>query len=61
MNLTNRRDFLKLAATAGMAAAAGKPKSLYADSQPVPGRVLAWRTTSLEKYQPVQSPPQWET
>ena len=61
MNVTNRRDFLKLAATASMAAAAGKPRSLCADAQHVPGTVRAWRTTSLEKYQPVQSPPQWET
>ena len=37
MNLTNRRDFLKLAATASAAAAAGKAKPLYADSQEVLG------------------------
>src|SRR5271154_3786308 len=60
MHTTNRRDFLKLAATAGVAAAAGRAKSLYADSQEVPGTVKAWRTTRLEKYQPVQPPPQWE-
>ena len=61
MNLTNRRDFLKLAATASAAAAAGKAKPLYADSQEVLGTVRAWRTTSFEKFQPIQSPPQWET
>lgn len=60
MHTTNRRDFLKLAATAGVAAAAVKPKSLYADMQEVPGAVKAWRTSGLAKYQPVQSPPQWE-
>jgi len=61
MNIANRRDFLKLAATAGMAAATGKSSSLYADSERAPGTVRAWRTTSTEKYQPVPSPPQWET
>src|SRR5271154_4011412 len=60
MHTTNRRDFLKLAATAGGGGAARKPKSLYADMQEVPGAVKAWRTSGLAKYQPVQSPPQWE-
>jgi glucosylceramidase len=61
MHTTNRRDFLKLAATAGMAVAAGDATSLYADSQSVPGAVRAWRTTRSEKFQALQSPPQWET
>ncbi len=61
MQATNRRDFLKLGAMAGVAAAGGKPKSLYAKSQEIPGTVRAWRTTPLEKFQPLESPPQWET
>ncbi|MGH9435612.1 MAG: glycoside hydrolase family 30 protein, partial [Terriglobia bacterium] len=28
---------------------------------PIPGRVRAWRTTKYQKFQPVDSPPQWET
>src|SRR5579863_10658304 len=60
MNTTNRRDFLKLAASASVAVAASNAKSLYAESQGVPGAVRAWRTTSSEKFQPLQSPPQWE-
>ncbi len=60
MHMTNRRDFLKLAASTSVAVAAGEAKSLYADSQEVPGTVRAWRTTRNEKFQPIQSPPQWE-
>jgi glucosylceramidase len=60
MHTTNRRDFLKLATSASVAVAASNAKSLYAESQDVPGHVRAWRTTSSEKFQPLQSPPQWE-
>jgi glucosylceramidase len=60
MHTTNRRDFLKLAASAGVAVAAGEATSLYADTQGAPGTVRAWRTTPNEKFQPMQSPPQWE-
>src|SRR5579863_384494 len=60
MHTRNRRDFLKLAASVSVAAAVGKATSLYADSQGVPGAVRAWRTTPYEKFQAMQSPPQWE-
>ncbi len=60
MNTTSRRDFLKLAASAGASAAvAGMPQS-HADSQGAPGRVRAWRTTKNQKFQSIESP-QWET
>ena len=57
----SRRDFLKLAASVGGAVIANQAKPLYAESQLVAGLVRAWRTTAQEKFQPVQSPPQWET
>jgi glucosylceramidase len=57
----NRRDFLKLAASAGAVVAAGDALPLQAASQAVPGSVRAWRTTRDEKFQPIQSPPQWES
>ena len=60
MHVTNRRDFLKLAASASVAVAAGKAKPLYAESLPVPGAVRAWRTSPSEKFQALHSPPQWE-
>jgi glucosylceramidase len=60
MHKANRRDFLKLAASAGAVAAASDAIPLHAESQGVPGSVRAWRTTRSEKFQPVQSPPQWE-
>jgi glucosylceramidase len=59
MHKTNRRDFLKVAASVSAALATGEAKPSYADSQ-VPGTVQAWRTTASEKFQPVESPPQWE-
>ena len=61
MHMTNRRDFMKLAASASVAIAAGEATSVYADSQGAPGAVRAWRTTPYEKFQTMQSPPQWET
>ncbi|MGH9439556.1 MAG: twin-arginine translocation signal domain-containing protein, partial [Terriglobia bacterium] len=61
MNTTNRREFLKLAASAGATAAVAGAVRSRADSQPIPGRVRAWRTTKYQKFQPVDSPPQWET
>lgn len=61
MPKTNRRDFLKIAASASAAVAAGDAKSLYAESEAMPGTVRAWRTSPMEKFQPVQPPPQWET
>jgi glucosylceramidase len=60
MHDTNRRVFLKLAASVGAAVAVGEGKALYAESPGVPGAVRAWRTTANEKFKPVQSPPQWE-
>jgi glucosylceramidase len=60
MQKTNRRDFLKIAASVSAAVAAGDPKPLYAQSEAVAGTVRAWRTSPLEKFQPVQSPPQWK-
>ncbi len=56
----SRRDFLKLAASVGGAVAAKEAKSLYAESQTAPGPVQAWRTSSQEKFTPVQSLPVWE-
>ncbi len=56
----SRRDFLKFAAAVGGAVLANEAKPLYAESQMAPGPVRAWRTTAHEKFQPVQSPPQWQ-
>ena len=61
METTTRRDFLMLTASLSAAVATGNAKPLYAASETVPGTVRAWRTSALEKFQPVQSPPQWET
>src|ERR1700689_2770430 len=61
MQKTNRRDFLKIAASVSAAVAAGEAKPLYAESEAMPGTVRAWLTSPTEKFQPVQSPPQWET
>lgn len=61
MQKTNRRDFLKTAASVSAALAAGDAKPLYAESEATAGIVHAWRTSPLEKFQSVQSPPQWET
>jgi len=55
---TSRREFLKLAATAG-AAAAGAAR-LQAETTNPPGRVRAWQTTKQHKFSPLASPPQWE-
>src|SRR5579884_3007639 len=55
---TSRREFLKLAASVG-AAAAGSAR-LRAESEPPPGRVRAWQTTKDKKFEPLESPPQWE-
>src|SRR5215472_16040962 len=59
MHKTNRRDFLKVAASLSAAVAAGESKPLNGEAQNTPGAVRAWRTTPYEKFQPVQSPPQW--
>jgi glucosylceramidase len=61
MHQTNRRDFLKLAASVSAALAAGTPRPLYADSPNAPLSVRAWRTDPRGKFLPVQSPPQWES
>jgi glucosylceramidase len=58
MNRTNRRDFLKVAASVGASVAIAGTPALPADT--APGPVRAWRTTKYEKFQPIQSPPQWE-
>jgi glucosylceramidase len=60
MQKTNRRDFLKIAASVSATVAAGDVKPLDAESETIPGTVRAWRTSPLEKFQPVPSPPQWE-
>ena len=60
MQKTNRRDFLKTAASLSAVVAAGDAKPFYAESEAIPGSVRAWRTSPLEKFQSVQSPPQWE-
>ena len=57
----SRRYFLKLAASVGGAVAVKEVKPLYAESQPAPGPVRAWSTTAQQKFQPIQSPPQWES
>ena len=61
MHKANRREFMKLVASASAAVAAADVIPAYAKSVGVPGRVRAWRTTRDAKFQPVQSPPQWET
>jgi len=58
---TNRRDFLKMAASVSAGLAGGDSKPLYAESVQIPGAVRAWRTSANEKFRAVQSPPQWET
>ena len=60
MHPTNRRDFLKIAASLSAGVVAGNAGPLYADPQDVPGSVRAWRTSSREKFQPLEVPPQWE-
>ena len=60
MSKTNRRDFLKLAASAGASVAIGCVPQLRAESEAEPGAVRAWRTTKDEKFHPIESPPQWE-
>ena len=60
MHQTNRRDFLKIAASLSAGVVAGTPGPLYADPQGPPGAVRAWRTSSREKFQPIEAPPQWE-
>ena len=60
MHQTNRRDFLKIAASLSAGAIAGDAGPLYADPQDAPGAVRAWRTSSREKFQPLEAPPQWE-
>jgi glucosylceramidase len=60
MNTTNRREFLRVAASVGASAAVAGMAQLHADSKGAPGPVRAWRTTKDEKFQPIQSPPQWE-
>ncbi len=57
----SRRDFLKLAASVGGAVIASEAKPLYAESPVAPGPVRAWRTSAQERFQPIKSPPQWET
>jgi glucosylceramidase len=61
METTTRRDFLMMTASLSAAVATGNAKPLYAESETVPGTVRGWRTSALEKFQPIQSPPQWET
>ena len=61
MHKTNRRDFMKLVASTSAAVAAADVLPAYGESVAVPRRVRAWRTTRDAKFQPVQSPPQWET
>ncbi len=60
MNRTNRRDFLKLAASAGASAAVVSAPALGAQSEAAPGAVRGWRTSDSEKFKPLESPPQWQ-
>jgi glucosylceramidase len=59
MNFTNRREFLKGAATVGAFAVAADSARSNTGSETAPGRVRAWRTTKERKFQPIDSP-QWE-
>jgi glucosylceramidase len=61
MQNASRRDFLKLAASVSGAVVASEARPLYAESPVAPRPVRGWRTTAQEKFQPIQSPPQWET
>jgi glucosylceramidase len=61
MNTTNRREFLKLSASAGAVAAVAGTAQLHAESEAAPGPVRAWITTKDKKFQPIESPPQWKT
>jgi glucosylceramidase len=61
MSNASRRDFLKFAASVGGAVVLKEAKPLYAESEIAPGPVKAWRTSAREKFQPIQSPPQWQT
>ncbi len=60
MNTASRRDFLKLAASAGASATIARAAQLRADSEAAPGLVREWRTTQYQKFQAIESPPQWE-
>jgi glucosylceramidase len=59
MNKTNRREFLRVAASAGAVAAVVGRAQLHAESEAAPGPVRAWITTKDKKFQPIASPPQW--
>ena len=59
MDTTNRRGFLRAAASVGASAIVADAAQLHARSEPPPGRVRAWRTTKDQKFQPIDSP-QWE-
>ncbi len=61
MNTTNRREFLKLSASAGAVAAVAGTAQLHTESEVAPGPVRAWITTKDQKFHPIESPPQWET
>jgi glucosylceramidase len=60
VNKPNRREFLQLAATAAASVANAGAARLPADAQAPPGPVRAWRTTSYQKFQPIESPSQWK-
>jgi glucosylceramidase len=57
----SRRDFLKFAASVSGAVILNETKPLDGESQFIPGAVRAWRTSAQEKFQSIQSPPQWKT
>jgi glucosylceramidase len=59
MNTTNRREFLKVAASVGASKVLADSAQLHTGSEAPPGRVRAWRTTKEQKFQPIESP-QWE-
>jgi glucosylceramidase len=59
MNLSNRREFLRGAASVGAFAVAADAAQLYTGSGVLPVPVRAWRTTKDRKFQPIDSP-QWE-
>jgi glucosylceramidase len=61
VKVTNRREFLKQAAAVGAVAANAGATQSRSDPQGAPGPVHAWRTSKEEKFQPVPSPPEWES
>lgn len=53
MDTTNRREFLRGAASVGAFAVAADAAQLHTGSDALPLRVRAWRTTKDQKFQPI--------